>query len=144
MTRRSRGLAVLLALAGLGLVLLSAPPSPVKAEGGQGTDPAGMSQGASSADGGQGMSPAGGDLVGFGRALFQAKGCTACHQHQEVNPGAGVSVGPDLTKRVFEPDFLRAWLSDPASIRPGTLMPNLALSPDEIEALIAFLNDDPS
>ncbi len=79
------------------------------------------------------------DPAAYGRALFQAKGCVGCHQHREVNPGSGVSVGPDLTARPLEPDFLRSWLKDPAAVRPGTQMPNLHLSDQEIEALIAFL-----
>ena len=106
-------LSVVLGLVGAGLVLLSALPA--VAEG----DP---------------------EAVSHGRALFQAKGCTACHLHREVNPGAGVAIGPDLTEVVLDPAYLRAWLSDPASIRPGTRMPNLGLSSVEIEALIAFIN----
>ena len=108
-------LGVVLALAGAGLVLLSALPRPD-------------------------VSGSGPEAVSYGRALFQAKGCTACHQHREVNPGAGVAVGPDLTEVVLDPDYLRSWLNDPASIRPGTRMPNLGLSSVEIEALIAFIN----
>ena len=111
-------LGVVLALVGAGLVLLSTLPGP-----------------ASSGDGPEAVS-----YVSYGRALFQAKGCTACHQHREVNPGAGVAIGPDLTEVVLDPAYLRSWLSDPASIRPGTRMPNLGLSESEIEALIAFIN----
>ena len=108
-------LSVVLALAGAGLVLLSALPRSA-------------------------VSGDGPEAVSYGRALFQAKGCTACHLHREVNPGAGVGVGPELTEAVFDPAYLRAWLLDPASIRPGTRMPNLGLSETEIEALIAFIN----
>jgi cytochrome c2 len=75
-------------------------------------------------------------------ALFQAKGCTGCHVHGAVNLGAGVAVGPDLTELTFGPGYPRAWLGDPASIRTQTLMPDLGLSGDEIEALIAFINND--
>ncbi len=84
------------------------------------------------------------DPAAYGRALFQAKGCVGCHQHREVNPGSGVSVGPDLSSRSLEPDFLRSWLKDPAAVRPGTQMPNLHLSDQEIEALIAFLVSESS
>ena len=108
-------LGVVLALVGAGLVLLSALPGPA-------------------------VSGEGPEAVSYGRALFQAKGCTVCHLHREVNPGAGVGIGPDLTEVVFDPDYLRAWLLDPASIRPGTRMPDLGLSESEIEALIAFIN----
>jgi len=42
---------------------------------------------------------------------------------------------------MFESYCLRARLADPASIRPGTLVPHLGLPAEEIEALIAFIND---
>jgi cytochrome c2 len=109
-------LGVVLALVGVGLVLLSALlPGPA-------------------------VSGEGPEAASYGRALFQAKGCTACHLHREVSPGAGVGIGPELTEAVFDPAYLRSWLRDPASIRPGTRMPNLGLSETEIEALIAFIN----
>ena len=108
-------LGVVLGVVGAGLVLLSALPRPATS----------------------GYGP---EAASYGRALFQAKGCTACHLHREVNPGAGVGIEPELTEAVFDPAYLRAWLLDPASIRPGTRMPNLGLSETEIEALIAFIN----
>jgi cytochrome c2 len=135
-------LSIVLALAGLGLVLLSISPGPPP---GADSDTAPNAEAAPSAprtgaeDWGKASGPA--DLASRGRALFQAKGCTACHQHREVNPGAGVAIGPDLTDRSFDPDYLRIWLADPASVRPGTFMPNLGLSAEEIEGLIAFIND---
>lgn len=82
--------------------------------------------------------------VGYGQALFSAKGCAHCHRHGAV-AGAGIfseaygSGAPDLTDRPLTADFLRVWLKDPAAIRPGTLMPNLGLKSEEIEALTAFL-----
>ena len=75
-----------------------------------------------------------------GRALFLAKGCVTCHRHDGAGTETGlVGVGPDLTH--YQPDepFVREWLRDPQAIRPTTMMPNLALEEDEIEALIAFL-----
>lgn len=83
-----------------------------------------------------------------GKALFLAKGCATCHVHAAVPTSYRVSVGPDLTQYTNSPEFLRRWLADPQSVKPqaapafgpsGT-MPNLHLSPAEIEALIAFLN----
>lgn len=76
-----------------------------------------------------------------GAALFRAKGCVACHRHAAVE-GATGNVGPDLTDYDADPAFLRRWLADPASIRPNTLMPNLRLDPAEIDALIAFLENE--
>lgn len=75
-----------------------------------------------------------------GAALFRAKGCVSCHRHAAVAQG-GTSIGPDLTAYEADPAFLRRWLADPAAVRPGTLMPDLELDEDEIEVLIAFLED---
>jgi cytochrome c oxidase subunit 2 len=49
-----------------------------------------------------------------------------------------------LSSRSYDPDFLRSWLKDPAAVRPGTQMPKLRLSAEEIEALIAFLVSESS
>lgn len=78
----------------------------------------------------------------YGKALFSAKGCTGCHQHDEALSDSMTSSGPDLTKRRFDPGYLRAWLADPVAIKPDTWMPNLELSADEIDGLIAFLNGE--
>ncbi|HET7089061.1 MAG TPA: c-type cytochrome [Anaerolineae bacterium] len=79
----------------------------------------------------------------FGQALFVAKGCVVCHQHEAVREArkefAGFSVGPNLTQRELGPEYLRRWLKDPSAIKPRTEMPTLDLSDDEIEALVAFL-----
>ncbi|MBI4203355.1 MAG: c-type cytochrome [Chloroflexi bacterium] len=84
-----------------------------------------------------------------GLLLFVAKGCTTCHQQQEAaNRGypASVRFGPDLTdlpqRFPAHPgavDYLRSWLKDPSAIRPGTAMPTLGLSDEEIDALLHFL-----
>lgn len=79
------------------------------------------------------------DAAAVGRDLFQAKGCVACHRHDGV-PGATGGMGPDLTRYRPDPAFVRDWLRDPSAIRPNTPMPNLALSDEEIAALIAFLD----
>ncbi len=83
-----------------------------------------------------------------GKALFLAKGCATCHQHAAVATSDRVSIGPDLTHYTNSPAFLRRWLADPQAVRPQAaptfgpsgVMPNLHLSPDEIEALIVFIN----
>jgi cytochrome c2 len=80
--------------------------------------------------------------VEVGRRLFIAKGCMICHAHSETNKVRefGVDVGPDLTKVVASPEYLRMWLKDPASVKSTAQMPALGLSAAEIEALIAFIN----
>jgi len=87
-------------------------------------------------------------LAATGRALFEAKGCVSCHRHSAVPVGAGAvvnQIGPNLTSYRNDPAFLRRWLADPASVRPANqevgAMVNLNLTPAEIEAVIAFLND---
>jgi cytochrome c oxidase subunit 2 len=60
-------------------------------------------------------------------------------------------VGPNLThfhsRTVFAGSIfdntdpnLRAWLADPPAQKPGSVMPNLNLSEDEITKLIAYLD----
>jgi len=67
-----------------------------------------------------------------GERLFAAKGCVTCH--------VGFDVGPKLTGRSFDPDFLNRWLVNPQSVRPSSQMPNPNLKPAEVAALVAFLN----
>jgi cytochrome c2 len=78
-----------------------------------------------------------------GRALFRDKGCIACHVNERVDGPQGEmgGIGPILTDYRNDPALLQRWLSDPAAVKPGTLMPNLHLSEAEIQDLIAFLNE---
>ena len=83
-----------------------------------------------------------------GANLFRQKGCASCHA---VKGFAAGEVGPDLThlmqRKVFAGAMfdlnkrnLRAWLRDPPGEKPGSLMPDLNLSEDEITELIAYLD----
>ena len=78
-----------------------------------------------------------------GAQLFVAKGCITCHTHTGITeaPSLGVVGPPDLSQYRNDPAYLRTWLKDPAAVKPRTEMPNLGLTADEIEALIAFLNE---
>lgn len=76
-----------------------------------------------------------------GRALFANKGCGTCHTNQRAPGHESLNVGPDLTLYRNDAAFLQRWLTDPASVRPGTQMPRLGLSDQEIEDLVAFLNE---
>ena len=78
-----------------------------------------------------------------GKVLFRNKGCVTCHVHDGVEGESGVLDyidAPDLSNYANDPAFLRRWLADPAEARPDAEMPNLQLSSEEIEDLIAFLN----
>jgi cytochrome c oxidase subunit II len=80
-------------------------------------------------------------LAEHGQMLFRNKGCVTCHAHNRAGGETGLlEVGPNLSAYRNDPAFLRAWLADPQAVRPETTMPNLKLSAEEIEALIAFLN----
>jgi cytochrome c oxidase subunit 2 len=82
-----------------------------------------------------------------GAALFRSKGCSSCHAVEGFSAGA---VGPDLTHLFQRSTFagaifdlneqnLRKWLRNPPEEKPGSIMPNLNLSEDEIGKLIAYL-----
>ena len=79
-----------------------------------------------------------------GAALFVAKGCVVCHVNRSVqeSESSSLSIGPDLTRYSNDPAFLAGWLAEPVSVRPTATMPDLGLKPDEIDALIAFLNGE--
>jgi cytochrome c oxidase subunit 2 len=91
--------------------------------------------------------PSPGTPAAEGEALFTAKGCAGCHSIQGISQGA---VGPNLThlgsRSVFAGAMfdlnsgnLSRWLRDPPAVKPGSKMPNLNLSPDEIAKLVAYL-----
>ncbi|MFN8501670.1 c-type cytochrome [Kouleothrix sp.] len=113
-----------LALAALGLALLVASALPATA-----TSPAPAP-----------ATPAGAE-AGYGKALFVAKGCVACHHHAAVARSGqfGGEGTPDLSSYRGDAEFLQRWLADPPAVRPGTAMPKLGLSEREIAALSTFL-----
>ncbi len=78
-----------------------------------------------------------------GRQLFVVKGCATCHSHQLTKDFNLVQVGPDLSEPKFAAAYLTRFLANPAiktDWRNDNRMPNLGLKPDEISALVAFLN----
>jgi cytochrome c oxidase subunit 2 len=91
--------------------------------------------------------PPAGSLAGDGATLFLNKGCGGCHTVNGVSSGR---VGPNLTHfqarqtfagAIFENNTqnLRAWLRNPPDEKPGSIMPDLNLTEDEITKLIAYL-----
>jgi mono/diheme cytochrome c family protein len=86
-----------------------------------------------------------------GKRLFTAKGCATCHVHAALaggpgRPFEGLTAGPTQTNHGRDAAYLRVLLRDPALVRGSTRdtfqMPNLNLTPAEIEALVAFLTED--
>jgi len=95
------------------------------------------------------VTPADGTPAAAGKELFLNKGCTSCHVIDGVANSAQVAA-PDLTHIAsrdviaggslnFTEDDLKAWLANPPAMKPGSYMPNLHLSADDIDSLIAYL-----
>jgi cytochrome c oxidase subunit 2 len=98
-----------------------------------------------------------------GLQVYLNKGCAACHSVDFEDNGAGIEdqirpegwfQGPNLThfasRSVFAGAYLpyeglgyeealAEWLADPPSVKPGSFMPNLGLTGEEIDNLIAWL-----
>lgn len=82
-----------------------------------------------------------------GRRLFIAKGCGTCHVNGDVPEWAewneGGKIGPELTGRRLDAQYVRQRLTDPNSLPAiGTgdvRMPNLGLAEPEVAALVALL-----
>lgn len=92
-----------------------------------------------------GESPA--SLADTGKALFVSKGCVTCHTNTRLErkyTEMHIDIGPDLTRFNANPDYLRMWLADPGAVKKDTGMPDLDLDEAEIEALIAFINAQPT
>jgi nitric oxide reductase subunit C len=76
-----------------------------------------------------------------GKHVWHRKNCINCH----TLLGEGAYYAPDLTKIADQrgAPYLRSFLADPAKFyneeRDRRLMPNLKLTPEEIDQLIAFL-----
>jgi cytochrome c oxidase subunit 2 len=86
-------------------------------------------------------------LAGQGRKLFAQSACIACHTVQGVSGGV---LGPNLTHvgsrttiagGIYPNDatHLARWIEDPQARKPGSLMLKLGLPPDQVSALVAYL-----
>src|SRR3954470_24405690 len=83
-----------------------------------------------------------------GEQLFRGRGCGLCHAIRGTL--AGGQFGPDLTHIASRDTIaagtlprtsgtLAAWISDPQHIKPGNLMPKMALRSDELIAVLHYL-----
>jgi cytochrome c oxidase subunit II len=86
--------------------------------------------------------------AGLGKQVFMAKACVMCHRISGTDAG-GVT-GPDLTHLASRPTIaagtlpnrrgqLQAWIADPQGIKPGTAMPRVGLTSDELTSVVAYL-----
>ena len=86
--------------------------------------------------------------AGAGETLFASAGCDSCHTIRGTE--AQGYVGPDLTHvgsrttlaALTIPntaDDLAGWIRDPQQAKPGNQMPGNDLPPDELRALVAYL-----
>lgn len=83
-----------------------------------------------------------------GRDVFMSQDCARCHTVRGT--GARGTVGPDLT-HVGSRRFIAAgtlannrgnlagWIVDPRALKPGTVMPPTRLPPDELQALLTWM-----
>jgi nitric oxide reductase subunit C len=64
--------------------------------------------------------------------------CTACHSVG----GRGGTVGPALDEvgDRYDEEYLGRWLRNPAAVKPGTTMPNLGLSDEQVTEMVAYLS----
>jgi cytochrome c oxidase subunit II len=83
-----------------------------------------------------------------GEQAFLNGACVGCHTIDGTK--AQGKIGPNLTHFASRgsfagatlpntPDNVAKWLADPQAVKPGNLMPNLHLAPDQINSLVAFL-----
>ena len=96
--------------------------------------------------------PTSGDAAA-GAELFTQRQCIGCHAINGYE-GATARVGPSLTHFAERDKFagymidndvtgsaenVSAWLADPQKVKPGSQMPNLGLSEQDIADLVAYL-----
>jgi cytochrome c oxidase subunit 2 len=104
--------------------------------------------------------PEEGDPTYDGYQTFINKGCTQCHNYRTDSEDGPPLIrpeafsGPELThfasRNVFagavlpeedqtHSEALKAWLANPPEVKPGSFMPPLGLTEQEIDALIVWL-----
>jgi cytochrome c oxidase subunit 2 len=83
-----------------------------------------------------------------GRKVFYANSCVNCHR-VDGTVATGV-FGPDLTHMMsrqtlgagvapMDEKSLKSWMADPHILKPGVLMPNMQLTPQQVDEVVAYL-----
>jgi cytochrome c oxidase subunit II len=83
-----------------------------------------------------------------GRDIFMQARCAGCHAIRGTE--AAGQIAPDLTHIATRstlgagtlpntPENLAAWIQDPQRVKPGNQMPATPLAPDDVRALVAYL-----
>src|ERR1700683_2771464 len=86
--------------------------------------------------------------VAEGRQLFESQACISCHVVRGT--ASQGQFGPDLTHFGSRdtlaagaadntPANLKLWIKDPDYVKPGSLMPAMQLSDDQIDKVVAYL-----
>lgn len=86
--------------------------------------------------------------VAQGRQLFESESCSSCHTIRGTS--ANGTFGPDLTHLMSRDTIasgivpntaanLAAWIKDPEALKPGSLMPAMKLSDDQIHQIVQYL-----
>jgi cytochrome c oxidase subunit 2 len=89
-----------------------------------------------------------GDAGSQGQRIFETTACINCHT--VAGTVANGHFGPDLTHLMSRdtiaagaakntPENLRQWILNPDAIKPGSLMPAMQLSDQDLDALTAYL-----
>jgi cytochrome c oxidase subunit II len=92
--------------------------------------------------------PAQGKALSAGQHVFESTACVNCHTVSGT-PANG-RFGPDLTHLMSRdtiaagaapntPQMLRLWIKNPDAIKPGSKMPAMGLSDQDVDAVTAYL-----
>jgi cytochrome c oxidase subunit 2 len=82
--------------------------------------------------------------------VFQRSACAVCHTVRGTE--AGGALGPDLTHVASRAMLgagvlpnthgnLAGWVANPQGIKPGVIMPAVPLRPQDLHAVVAYLQD---
>lgn len=89
----------------------------------------------------EGKEVKGGELLWEGRRLFGNLGCYGCHDTVGFGEDKHRMIGPSLKnlKNKVKAEWITAWIKDPKTFRPTTLMPDFRFSDEESQAIAAYL-----